>query len=344
MGGQRKHGQDGGPKKPWIGSRPRAHGELPRGATVAPTFDETVSLSAQMPKLAGCALEAPSLHNTGWTLHQRFTAKDDPDRMRMPWTPPKFLRFRDPAAQHTVVSELMLPHRQRHCAAQYKQSFARVLQNVLDEEDCAALIASVNKKGFTPALLNMGGGCQQLVPGARDGHRVIVDSPQLTEWLFQVLRPYLPDELEDGSRLVELNERCRFLCYTPGQQFPPHCDGCFERAEGHPQAGDFSFVTVQLYLNDVPRSHGGATTFLAAGRPNHQPEAGSVLLFSQDLMHEGSLVERGIKYTLRTEAMYSKRRAPSKHIAIAGNQMGAQEVGQADKMAAVDVETSVPPS
>merc|ERR1711988_1120902 len=152
---------------------------------------------------------------------------------------------------------------------------------------------------------NIGGGMQQLVPGARNGHRVIVDSPELADWLFKVLLPFLPPELEDGSRLVELNERCRFLCYTPGQKFPTHCDGTFERPENHPHSGDFSFVTVQLYLHDVPRNYGGATAFMLPGKPQHQPEAGSVLLFSQDLPHEGCLVEKGIKYTLRTEAMYA---------------------------------------
>ena len=28
---------------------------------------------------------------------------------------------------------------------------------------------------------------------------------------------------------VELNERCRFLCYTPGQHFPAHVDGTYIR-------------------------------------------------------------------------------------------------------------------
>ena len=28
---------------------------------------------------------------------------------------------------------------------------------------------------------------------------------------------------------VELNERCRFLCYTPGQHFPAHIDGTYIR-------------------------------------------------------------------------------------------------------------------
>lgn len=297
-------------------SRRRPVGGMAPGATAPPAPNESASLAAQMPPLAGRALEAPRFHITGWQANQRFTAEDDPDRTQQPWTPPSFVGFRDPATQESSVEELNVH--------EDPDSFARVVRNVLNEEDCAALIASVNAKGFTPALLNIGGGRQQLVPGARDGHRAIVDSPELTDWLFQVLLPFLPMELSNGSRLVELNERCRFLCYVPGQQFPPHCDGCFERWEGHPHAGDFSFVTVQLYLHDVPRSNGGATTFLLPGKPKHQPEAGSVLLFSQDLMHEGSLVESGIKYTLRTEAMYaypgSRVLAPLRQMPPAGLQ------------------------
>lgn len=191
----------------------------------------------------------------------------------------------------------------------HNESFARVVRNVLDQNDCAALLAKVNKKGFTPALVNIGGGMQQLMPELRDGHRIIVDSPEITDWLLEVLRPYLPEKLPGGYRLVGLNERCRFLCYTPGQSFPAHFDGCYRRPTGHPQEGDRSFITIQLYLHDVPANHGGATTFFP-GRSysvGHQPEAGSVLLFSQDLEHEGSILREGLKYTLRTEAMYTNR-------------------------------------
>lgn len=44
-------------------------------------------------------------------------------------------------------------------------------------------------------------------------------------------------------------------------------------------------------------------------KPRHspipcQPKAGSVLIFTQDLPHEGSMLQAGIKYTMRTEAMY----------------------------------------
>jgi len=294
-----------------------------------PTCEESAALAAQMPTLAGCPLEAPLFVNTGWLVNQKFSMADDPDRTELPWSPPSFVGFRDPANQQTIAEDFEVGADPRWDRS---ESFARVVRHVLNEEDCAALVASVNTKGFTPALLNIGRGNQQLVPGARDGHRVIVDSPQFTDWLFQVLFPFLPARLADGSRLVGLNERCRFLCYTPGQQFPPHCDGCFERPRGHPNAGQFSYVTVQLYLHDVPHAHGGATTFMLPGKPKHQPEAGSALIFSQDLMHEGSLVERGIKYTLRTEAMYSRpeprKLAPTRQIGARGGQKGAHKYEQ----------------
>jgi len=200
------------------------------------------------------------------------------------------------------LEELKLPYKPA------MSSFARVVRGVLDEKECAAIIQAVNKKGFTPALLNIGGGIQELDPIARDGFRVIVDSPELTTWLLEVLRPYLPAQF-GGAQLESLNERCRFLCYTPGQEFSAHYDARFT----HPRTRASSYVTVQLYLHDVPTENGGGTTFLVdhmtylpGENMAYQPGAGSVLIFSQDLMHEGSILRHGLKYTFRTEAMYAR--------------------------------------
>ena len=35
-----------------------------------------------------------------------------------------------------------------------------------------------------------------------------------------------------GMDIVELNERCRFLLYAPGQKFLSHKDGCYMRPQG----------------------------------------------------------------------------------------------------------------
>jgi hypothetical protein len=42
------------------------------------------------------------------------------------------------------------------------------------------------------------------------------------------------------------NLRLRFLKYNPGEYFAPHMDGMYMR-----ENGERSFVTIQLYLNQV---------------------------------------------------------------------------------------------
>ena len=97
-----------------------------------------------------------------------------------------------------------------------------------------------------------------------------------------------------------------------------------------------SFITVQVYLNEG--FEGGATRFApefeeygedeefccfddnigeevpapSAPRKLRQgfdvvPRTGSVLLFQHDCCHEGSLVTRGRKYTIRSDVMYTAK-------------------------------------
>jgi len=257
--------------------------------------------------LAGRPLKPPRVHPTGWREFQKFSVDDDPDRTREPWEAPGFARDLVAAArraQETTVEELKLPRYQ--CAG--PNSFARVVHGVLNEEECEALLGAVNQKGFTPALLNIGQGYQQLRTQARDGLRVVVDNTELTDWLLAALAPHLPAEV-GAWELVDLNERLRFLCYTPGMEFKAHVDGEYERLAGQHAAGSKSKITVQLYLHSLPKAFGGATTFFPGSGDDLpcQPLVGSVLLFTQDLEHAGSLVTGGLKYTMRTEAMYRRR-------------------------------------
>ena len=108
-----------------------------------------------------------------------------------------------------------------------------------------------------------------------------VDSAPVAAWLADVLGPHLPAGLRDGQvQLQGLNERLRILCYSPGQFFAEHFDGTFVRQQPHPRSGDFSAVTVQIYLHSVPSENGGATTLWPDSPHRHpvQPTAGSVLL------------------------------------------------------------------
>ena len=55
--------------------------------------------------------------------------------------------------------------------------------------------------GFTPALLNIGSGRQQLSKSHRDGNRCLVKAPELTSYLFRILEDHLPSNIcaENGQ-------------------------------------------------------------------------------------------------------------------------------------------------
>ena len=53
----------------------------------------------------------------------------------------------------------------------------------------------LNILGFTPALLNVGSGMQHLEKRSRDGHRCLVEAPELTKYIFEILRPHLPPKI-----------------------------------------------------------------------------------------------------------------------------------------------------
>lgn len=247
--------------------------------------------------LAGKPLQPTVLHETGWRRGQKFMVEDDPDRMALPVGLPDSILRCDPAERRECLKTVDVFSK--------GATFARFVEGVFSEKQCAELIAMTNKKGYTPALINIGRGMQMLEPEARDGHRVMSDMEPLAEWLAEVMRDCFPQERSVGE-FQGFNERMRFLCYTPGQSFPAHYDGQYQRPDGNARAGDMSQITVMVYLHDVSPECGGATT-LFPGRPEEvdvYPKAGSAFLFTQDILHEGALVKKGLKYTIRTEAMY----------------------------------------
>ena len=239
----------------------------------------------------------PVLLETGWRSHQSFTQADDPDRMDVGWGALSLLSGElSPVA--AVERELLLDE---------DGSVAFMLHNVLSEEECDQLLVGCNRKGFTPALVNVGGGVQRYLPKIRSGSRCIVDSAAFGSLLFSRLRPFLPAELpRGGGALHSINDRMRVLCYhAPQDCFKPHADGCFT----NPLDGSYSAFTVQLYLNTIPdpEVNGGGTAFTLTNKIA-QPQKGSCLVFTQKgLVHEGQALHTGgLKYTLRTEAMYMR--------------------------------------
>jgi hypothetical protein len=141
---------------------------------------------------------------------------------------------------------------------------------------------------------------------------------------------------EPNAVLTRLNERLRFLKYTPGQFFKPHYDGCYFTED----KSEASYMTLQIYLNGPEPSpedglefadpeptpdaadvlKGGATRFFSSksfrskrGSSHGEdaffdvaPKLGRVLVFEQEgMVHSGETITSGVKYTLRTDFMYA---------------------------------------
>lgn len=192
-----------------------------------------------------------------------------------------------------------------------RRQFAVVIDNLLTPEECAQWIADTEAIGYDQALVNVGNGKQVLMTGYRKSLRCVVDDEQRVAELWQRLQSFLPDDMCFRDTYVprELNERLRFLRYDPGDYFQPHMDGCYEHPYGHPKAGDRSFVTFQLYLNEG--FTGGSTRVFATGdSPQYTdvvPKTGSVFLFEHRMMHSGETVTEGRKYAVRTDIMFTRR-------------------------------------
>lgn len=173
------------------------------------------------------------------------------------------------------------------------------------------LIEVSESVGYEAALVNVGMGRQMQMPDIRKSGRVIVDSEEAADILWRRLQHVVPIEIKPGVsskwRAVGLNERLRFLRYTPGDYFAPHMDGCFKYGQG-PRKGDMSFMTVMLYLNEPTK--GGETNFMNP-RDQHQitsvvPRGGLALVFDHHLMHEGAVLLKGVKYAIRTDVMFRR--------------------------------------
>ncbi|KAG4074924.1 hypothetical protein HA402_009349 [Bradysia odoriphaga] len=182
---------------------------------------------------------------------------------------------------------------------------AFLLHGVFTPEECEGLIKISEQTGYTPALVHVGGGKQVLIKGYRDGLRVLVDDPYFVSRLLQRISPFLPQVFKD-EKLVEINERLRFLRYDPDDQFKPHCDASYAR----PDESARTLITLQMYLNEG--FGGGETTFLERRKESKRvpvvPQTGMILVFEHNILHEGSVVKSGQKYTIRTDVLYTMKK------------------------------------
>lgn len=151
-------------------------------------------------------------------------------------------------------------------------------------------------------------------------------------------------EREERWRCVGLNERLRFLRYEGGEYFRPHQDGVYETPDksqrsfftlhlylndGEEVRGEKDRDRRSPFIGEIEGEpdeplRGGATTFhgpedlwtLSFGEPDPSvsrrrvdivPRVGRVLLFQhRHMIHSGDDVVAGVKYTMRTDVMYTK--------------------------------------
>ncbi|KAL2278150.1 hypothetical protein FJTKL_14952 [Diaporthe vaccinii] len=166
---------------------------------------------------------------------------------------------------------------------------------------------------------------------SRDCGRIIHESKTLADALLARILPHIPPAVasltnapdiigqaavvnKETWKIARLDSALRFLRYEPAQYFSSHGDGQYV---GKGDRVEKSFLTVHVYLNGGGQGdeeiEGGATRFgIDFENPKEDkldidPKKGSVLTFQQrDMYHEGVEVQKGTKYTLRTDAIYEK--------------------------------------
>ena len=144
--------------------------------------------------------------------------------------------------------------------------------------------------------------------------------------------------IASNKPLSSVNPRLSFLRYGPGHYFKTHCDGLntLPQEDGSSLK---SFVTLHLYLNGTGNQElegedskifpkgaalklfdedpdtpllGGATRFWTPDKKYYLdvfPLTGRALVFQQRmLVHSGEEVLNGVKYTMRSDFMFSETR------------------------------------
>lgn len=184
------------------------------------------------------------------------------------------------------------------------------IDDLLDKQSCQNLIDKSEQYGYEHAQVYIGHGQSQTQLAIRNNDRIKFIDKQLAEQLFDLLVDYLPKSLMENNKqwnLLGLNDDFRYYRYQVGQRFKAHLDGSYEKIDSK------SFFTVLFYLNDDYQ--GGETKFFTKnhGRLNVkeasfviQPKLGSALIFRHEQFHEGAMVTNGVKYVLRTDAMYQE--------------------------------------
>ncbi|KAH8117368.1 hypothetical protein DFH11DRAFT_1574601 [Phellopilus nigrolimitatus] len=201
-----------------------------------------------------------------------------------------------------------------------------LIPNVLDDVECKLFVKFIEELPL------------ELTPPPKKGealrvnHRVSMHSPTFADTLFSVLLTHLPDFPYPPSKIVRkasnanpgttensarpaysFNPNIRLYKYTEGQHFGCHYDDSVADSA----TGTHSEWTLLIYLSGKEDGVVGGETIFYMGHgkkkerePPLKPDLqrGMALLHRHGhdcLFHEGALVQKGTKYVLRTDVMFS---------------------------------------
>ncbi|KAL5529213.1 hypothetical protein ACEPAG_5187 [Sanghuangporus baumii] len=199
-----------------------------------------------------------------------------------------------------------------------------LIPDVFDESECKRFIELIEELPL------------ELTPTPKKGeavrvnHRIVVQSPSFAATLFSLLSPHLPDFPLPESRISRkanskpdsnvlkarpahsFNSNIRMYKYTEGQHFGCHYDDSMT----DPVSGAHSEWTLLIYLSGKEDGVIGGETIFYPGEGKKKdkevpikPELqrGMALLHRHGyecLRHEGSAVQKGVKYVLRSDVMF----------------------------------------
>ena len=187
-----------------------------------------------------------------------------------------------------------------------------VVEGLLSWKECCEIIAHTEQCGY---------GRTAFPQAYRGNRRLMVDDADgsMGAKLWDRIRAFVPNEInvdwldeeEDVAaglwQAVGLNTRYRFSKYYAGERFGIHKD-----ALTFFDTNKCSFLTVNIYLNELEPGQNGRTRFFLErdGQPMCAAGgvAGSAVVFKQqDALHDGQALASGLKYLMRTDVVYVKK-------------------------------------
>ena len=175
-----------------------------------------------------------------------------------------------------------------------------IIKNAFEDSECEALLSPILSR-FVSA--------NDMYPDSyRSNERYWEDNDVLADVLYKKTTWLCDDHNETAKSLAgfcSLNSRLRFCKYSAGQVFNIHRDGVYHKSDN-----EKSKMTFLLYLND--NYEGGETKFYKnkcdkIPTYTYKAKKGDLLIFNHEIWHEGSTVQSGEKYILRSDLIFKNK-------------------------------------